>query len=112
MRRREFMALVGGAVVSPLNVEAQQAAKVARIGYLAANLAAPRRYHEAFRQGLRSGLMSSQPHPQSPPRPPSKQPDQSLLSLLLLAIRLQADSSPAWLDRATILRGCLALAPS
>jgi hypothetical protein len=37
MRRREFIALVGGAAVGwPVAAEAQQAAKVARIGYLSA----------------------------------------------------------------------------
>ena len=36
MRRREFLALVGAAVVWPIGVRAQQpAAKVRRIGYLA-----------------------------------------------------------------------------
>ena len=41
--------LTGGIVVAPFAAEAQQAAKVARIGYLATNLAVC----EAFRQGLR-----------------------------------------------------------
>src|SRR5437762_4178695 len=50
MERRTFMAmLTGGIVVAPFAAEAQQAAKVARIGYLATNLAVC----EAFRQGLR-----------------------------------------------------------
>ncbi len=41
-------------LASPLATEAQQAAKVARVGYLSINLAAsPRQLHEAFRQGLR-----------------------------------------------------------
>jgi putative ABC transport system substrate-binding protein len=53
MKRREFIALVGGIVVAPLAAEAQQAAKVARIGYLALNLAAAPYLPEAFRQGLR-----------------------------------------------------------
>jgi putative ABC transport system substrate-binding protein len=39
MRRREFIALVGGAAAWPFGVRAQQAAKVARIGYLSTNLA-------------------------------------------------------------------------
>src|SRR6266446_7898123 len=54
MERRTFMAmLTGGIVVAPLAAEAQQAAKVARIGYLALNLAAAPHLTEAFRQGLR-----------------------------------------------------------
>jgi len=40
-------------VAAPLVVEAQQAAKVARIGYLVTNLAARLHLREAFRQGLR-----------------------------------------------------------
>src|SRR5258705_2672598 len=54
MKPRTFMAmLTGGIVVAPLAAEAQQAAKVARIGYLAINLAASPHLTEAFRQGLR-----------------------------------------------------------
>ena len=53
MRRREFIALVGGIVGAPLAAEAQQAAKVARIGYLSGNLAAGPHLQEAFRRGLR-----------------------------------------------------------
>jgi putative ABC transport system substrate-binding protein len=44
-------ALVG--LLSPVVTEAQQAAKVARIGYLVTNLAVNPHLHEAFRQGLR-----------------------------------------------------------
>jgi putative tryptophan/tyrosine transport system substrate-binding protein len=52
--RREFIGIVaGGLVAAPLAAEAQQAAKVARIGYLAANLTASPHLLEAFRQGLR-----------------------------------------------------------
>jgi putative tryptophan/tyrosine transport system substrate-binding protein len=40
-------------ILAPLAVEAQQAAKVARIGWLALNLAAAPHVPEAFRQGLR-----------------------------------------------------------
>jgi putative ABC transport system substrate-binding protein len=40
-------------LAAPLAAEAQQAAKVARIGYLSTNLAANPHIHEAFRQGLR-----------------------------------------------------------
>jgi putative ABC transport system substrate-binding protein len=54
MERRTFMAmLTGGIVVAPLAAEAQQAAKVARIGYLALNRAAAPDVLEAFLQGLR-----------------------------------------------------------
>jgi putative ABC transport system substrate-binding protein len=54
MERRTFMAmLTGGIVVAPLAAEAQQAAKIARIGYLAANLTVSLHMNEAFRQGLR-----------------------------------------------------------
>jgi putative ABC transport system substrate-binding protein len=54
MERRTFMAmLTGGIVAAPFAAEAQQAAKIARIGYLASNLAAGPHLHEAFRQGLR-----------------------------------------------------------
>ena len=39
--RREFIGtLAGGLLTAPLAAEAQQAAKIARIGYLAGNLAA------------------------------------------------------------------------
>jgi hypothetical protein len=54
------MRLIGLAVIfiialtlAPLAAEAQQAAKVARIGYLATNQAASPHLPEAFRQGLR-----------------------------------------------------------
>ena len=55
MRRRAFLGTVaGGLLAAPLAAEAQQAAKVPRIGYLsAASLAANPHQHEAFRQGLR-----------------------------------------------------------
>jgi putative ABC transport system substrate-binding protein len=55
MERRTFMAmLTGGIVAAPLVAEAQQAAKVARIGYLTGtNLSVSPHLHEAFRQGLR-----------------------------------------------------------
>ena len=46
--------LLLGGLFSPSAAAAQQAAKVARIGYLSVNLsAAPPNLHEAFRQGLR-----------------------------------------------------------
>ena len=45
--------LLLGGLFNPVAAEAQQAAKIARIGYLARNLAASPHLHEAFRQGLR-----------------------------------------------------------
>jgi putative ABC transport system substrate-binding protein len=52
--RRAFLGtLAGGLLAAPLAAEAQQAAKIARIGYLATNLTASHHTHEAFRQGLR-----------------------------------------------------------
>jgi hypothetical protein len=50
--RRVFVgSLAGGLVAAPLAAEAQQAAKIARIGYLSPGLVAASL--EAFRQGLR-----------------------------------------------------------
>jgi putative ABC transport system substrate-binding protein len=52
--RRAFLAtLTGSLLAAPLAAEAQQAAKVPRIGYLAVQPAANPHLHEAFRQGLR-----------------------------------------------------------
>ncbi len=45
--------LTGGIVVAPFSPEAQQAAKIARIGFLSLNQGANPLLHEAFRQGLR-----------------------------------------------------------
>jgi putative ABC transport system substrate-binding protein len=54
MERRSFIEVIaGGLLASPLAAEAQQAAKVPRIGYLSPNLAALPHVPEAFRQGLR-----------------------------------------------------------
>jgi putative ABC transport system substrate-binding protein len=53
MDRRIFLTTVAGLLAAPLAAEAQQAAKVARIGYLAHDLAANPHMPEAFRQGLR-----------------------------------------------------------
>ncbi|HEV8456807.1 MAG TPA: ABC transporter substrate-binding protein, partial [Methylomirabilota bacterium] len=54
MERRTFMAMIaGGLLAAPLAASAQQAAKIARIGYLSPNLAASPHRQEAFRQGLR-----------------------------------------------------------
>jgi putative ABC transport system substrate-binding protein len=47
------VALALGLVAAPFAAEAQQAAKIARIGYLAGYLAATPHLPEAFRQGLR-----------------------------------------------------------
>jgi putative ABC transport system substrate-binding protein len=54
IRRAALAAALALAVLAaPLAAEAQQAAKIARIGYLAPNLAADPHRSEAFRQGLR-----------------------------------------------------------
>jgi putative tryptophan/tyrosine transport system substrate-binding protein len=54
MDRRAFMvSITGSLLAAPLAAEAQEAAKVARIGYLSTNLAANPHIQEAFRQGLR-----------------------------------------------------------
>jgi putative ABC transport system substrate-binding protein len=54
MDRRTFIGtLTLGLLAAPLAADAQQAAKVARIGWLAANLAPNPDLREAFRQGLR-----------------------------------------------------------
>jgi putative ABC transport system substrate-binding protein len=54
MERRAFLGtLAGGLLAAPLAAEAQQAAKIARIGYLVTNLAASPHMREAFLQGLR-----------------------------------------------------------
>jgi putative ABC transport system substrate-binding protein len=50
-RRRFLLTSLAGAVAAPLAAEAQQAAKVARIGYLSTNPTP--HFQEAFRQGLR-----------------------------------------------------------
>jgi putative ABC transport system substrate-binding protein len=53
MRRRTFVAGAVALLAAPLAAEAQQAAKIARIGYLSPNLATSPHLREAFRQGLR-----------------------------------------------------------
>jgi len=54
MERRTFLgAFAGGLLAAPLATQAQQAAKIARIGYLASNVSASPHLNEAFRQGLR-----------------------------------------------------------
>jgi len=54
MERRTFLAMASGSLLTmPLAVEAQPAAKIARIGWLSVNMAASPQVPEAFRQGLR-----------------------------------------------------------
>jgi putative ABC transport system substrate-binding protein len=53
MDRRDTVLALLALGAAPLAAEAQQAAKVARIGFLATNLAANPHLREAFRQGLR-----------------------------------------------------------
>jgi putative ABC transport system substrate-binding protein len=54
MNRRAFITSGGAAIlVARLSAEAQQAAKIARIGYLSPDLATSPHLREAFRQGLR-----------------------------------------------------------
>jgi len=52
-RLRGLIPLLLALLAAPLAAEAEQAAKIARIGYLAFNLAAAPHLQEAFRQGLR-----------------------------------------------------------
>jgi putative ABC transport system substrate-binding protein len=54
MNRRTFLCgITLGTLFAPLAAEAQQAAKIARIGYLSPTLSVSPHTHEAFRQGLR-----------------------------------------------------------
>ena len=54
VQRRDFLIAVGALLAAPLGAEAQQAAKIARIGYLSPNAANVNpRLVEAFRQGMR-----------------------------------------------------------
>jgi putative tryptophan/tyrosine transport system substrate-binding protein len=52
-RRRFLQTVTASLLAAPVVAEAQQAAKVARVGFLATNLAANPHLPEAFRQGLR-----------------------------------------------------------
>ena len=53
MNRRETTIALVALVAVPLVADAQQAAKIARIGYLSGSLASGLHTTEAFRQGLR-----------------------------------------------------------
>ena len=53
MNRRETAIALAALGALPFSLEAQQAARAARIGYLASNLAGGPHQREAFRQGLR-----------------------------------------------------------
>jgi ABC-type uncharacterized transport system substrate-binding protein len=53
VQRRQFLIAAGALLATPLAADAQQAPKVARIGYLSPNLAASPHLRAAFRQGLR-----------------------------------------------------------
>jgi putative ABC transport system substrate-binding protein len=54
MKRRQFITLIGGAAAAwQFTARAQQAAKVARIGYLSSSLASNPHLRDAFLQGLR-----------------------------------------------------------
>ena len=53
VQRRDFLIAAGALLAVPLAAEAQQAARIARIGYLTGNLATGLHMQEAFRQGLR-----------------------------------------------------------
>ena len=69
MNRRAFITSGGAAIlVARLTAEAQQAAKIARIGYLSPNLATSPHLREAFRQGLREPRVrrGSQPRDRRP----------------------------------------------
>jgi putative ABC transport system substrate-binding protein len=53
VQRRDFLIAAGAFLATPFAAEAQQPAKIARIGFLAVDLAGNPRGPEAFRQGLR-----------------------------------------------------------
>ena len=53
VQRRQWLIAAGALLATPLGADAQQAAKVARIGYLSPNRAATPHVRDAFLQGLR-----------------------------------------------------------
>ncbi len=53
VQRRCFLIAAGAILAAPFAAEAQQAPKIARIGYLSVGRAPPPRLRDAFRQGLR-----------------------------------------------------------
>ncbi|MFO1302475.1 MAG: ABC transporter substrate-binding protein [Burkholderiales bacterium] len=53
VQRRDFLLAAGALLATPLAARAQQAPRIARIGYLTPNLAAGPHLRDAFRQGLR-----------------------------------------------------------
>lgn len=93
--------LLGG-LFSPVAPEAQQAAKVARIGYLPLNLAGGPDLHEAFRQGLRdlgyvegrNLVIEYRDAEGKPERLPALAAE--LVALRLMSSWLQAAHSPRW----------------
>jgi putative ABC transport system substrate-binding protein len=105
MKRRTFLyGLSLGTLAAPLAAEAQQAAKIARIGFLSPNLAANPHLQEAFLEGLRDlgyvegrnvvieyrdaeGKAERLPGLESLPWRPRKRSRNSPSSSLLLAIR-------------------------
>ena len=69
MKRREFIGLVGGAATWPVVARAQQAVKVARIGWMSRGSATANDPNmDAFRQGMRElGYVEGQSFVMEPP---------------------------------------------
>ena len=64
MVRRAFISgITLGLLAAPLAGEAQEAAKIARIGYLTADLAANPHRNEVLRQGFRKATISPRSSP-------------------------------------------------